>query len=589
MSYFDTLKKLILDFKLYVWNFKFYLMLVIGTIATFVASIEPFFAAKWIGYIENYIKTGILESKTLYVFFALWIWFIILNAVLRFYHRFYLVDVSSLKYYVEKSQIYKDKILHVTQWVYLEKKWGTFYKIIDRWVDSILAVIFIFFVEIWVSLISLIFITILILFISPKLTAATLAVVPLFIYMWYYFNGKTRKSQEIIHKKWESFFGLLWDYVTNLTLVKTLTFEKKASAELNKLQRETLDLQIPLSKKWWIADIYTHFMINISRLLVLLMGIFLIKSWEITFATLFLFFSYIEYIYFPISYIFWSLKNLQKNLESIKKLYEEFDTIPQDSDFEWATDIEKVVWKIEFKNVNFSYKHDDEKEVLKKIDFTINPGEKIALVGSTGSGKSTITSLLLRFWEINNGHIYLDGIDTKKIKKSSLRKHIGIVMQDNSLFNTSIKNNLLYAKADATDEEITYCLKKAKADFVFKQKEGINTEIGERWLKLSGWEKQRLNIARIILKNPEILVLDEATSALDNKTEIEIQKSLDELIAGKTSLIIAHRLSTIKKVDRIFVLENGQIVETGNYEELLAKKGKFFELANPDKMVMCKT
>lgn len=561
-------------------------MLIVGTIATFVSSVEPFFAAKWIWYIENYIKTWILESKTLYIFFAVWVWFIIFNALLRFYHRFYLVDVSALKYYVEKSSFYKDKILHVTQWVYLEKKWGTFYKIIDRWVESIFAVIFIFFLEIWVSIIGLVFIMIVILFISPKLTAATLAVVPLFIYMGYYFNGKTRKSQEIIHKKWESFFGYLWDYVTNLTLVKTLTFEKKAKEELEKLHQETLDLQIPLSKKWGIADIYTHFMINISRLLVLLTWIFLIKSGKITFATLFLFFSYIGYIYFPISYIFWSLKNLQKNLESIKKLYEEFDTLPQDIDFEGAQDIEKVSGKIEFKNVNFSYKHDDEKEVLKKIDFTIDPGEKIALVGSTWSWKSTITSLLLRFWEINAGHIFLDGVDTKKIKKSSLRKHIGIVMQDNSLFNTSIKNNLLYAKADATDGEIIYCLKKAKADFVFKQKEGINTEIWERGLKLSGWEKQRLNIARIILKNPEILVLDEATSALDNKTEIEIQKSLDELITGKTSLIIAHRLSTIKKVDRIFVLENGQIVETGNYEELLAKKWKFFELANPDKMVM---
>lgn len=586
MTYFETLKKLILDFKLYVWNFKFYLMLIVGTIATFLASIEPFFAAKWIWYIENYIKTWILDTKTLYIFFGIWILYILINAILRFYHRFYLIDVNALKYYVEKSQIYKDKILNVSQWVYLEKKWWTFYKIIDRWVEGIFSVIFIFFLEIWVSVISLVFITAVILFISPKLAGATLAVVPIFIYMWYYFNGKTRKSQEAIHKKWESFFGFLGDYVTNLTLVKTLTFEKKAAQELNTLQRETLDLQIPLSKKWWIADIYTQLMINISRLLVLLTGIFLIKSGEISFTTLFLFFSYIGYIYFPISFIFWSLKNLQKNLESIKKLYEEFDAIPQDSDFEWASDIKKIVWKIEFKNVNFSYKHDDEKEVLKKIDFIINPGEKIALVGSTWSWKSTITSLLLRFWEINTGHIYLDGVDTKKIKKSSLRKHIGIVMQDNSLFNTSIKNNLLYAKADATDEEITTCLKKAKADFVFKQKEGINTEIWERWLKLSGWEKQRLNIARIILKNPEILVLDEATSALDNKTEIEIQKSLDELIAGKTSLIIAHRLSTIKKVDRIFVLENGQIVETGNYEELLAKKWKFFELANPDKMVM---
>lgn len=586
MTYFDTLKKLLLDFKLYTWNIRFYWIIFVWVIVTLIASIEPFFAAKWIWYIEEYFKTWILETKTLYTFFWIWIWFIMINALLRFYHRFSLVDVSALKYYVKKSQYYKDKILNVSQWVYLEKKWWTFYKIIDRWVEGIFATIFIFFLEISISTISIIFISIVIAFINIKLTLATLAVVPIFITMWYYFNNKTRKSQEIIHKKWESFFGFLWDYVTNLTLVKTLTFEKKASEGLDKLQNETLALQIPLSRKWWIADIYTHFMINTSRLIVLLTGIFLIKSWEITFATLFLFFSYISYIYFPISYIFGSLKNLQKNLESIKKLYQEFDTISQDEDIKWAKDIEKIIWKIEFKNVNFSYKHDDEKEVLKNINFIINPWEKIALVWTTGSWKSTITSLLLRFWEIASGYIYLDSIDIKKITKSSLRKHIWIVMQDNSLFNTSIKNNMLYAKPEATDEEIISCLKKAKAEFVFKQKEGINTEIWERWLKLSGWEKQRLNIARIILKNPEILILDEATSALDNKTEIEIQKSIDELITWKTSIIIAHRLSTIKKVDKIFVLDNWEIVETGTYEALLAKWWKFSQLANPDKMMM---
>ncbi len=586
MNYLQTLKKLLLDFKLFIWTFKFFYIIIIWVLATLFASLEPFFAAKWIWYIEQYFKTWVLDKNTLYIFFAIWVGFIILNALLRFYHRFSLVDVSALKYYVEKSIHYKDKILNITQWVYLEKKWWTYYKIIDRWVESIFMTIFIFFLEISVSIISVLFISVIIAFINIKLALATLAVVPIFIIMWYYFNWKTRESQEIIHKKWESFFGILWDYVTNLTLVKTLNFEKKASKELNTLQNETLALQIPLSRKWGIADIYTHFMINISRLLVLFVWIFLIKSWEITFATLFLFFSYIGYIYFPISYIFGSLKNLQKQLESIKKLYEEFDKIPQDEDIKWAKDIEKIIWKIEFKNVGFSYKHDDEKEVLKNINFTINPWEKIALVWSTWSWKSTITSLLLRFWEIQKWHIFLDEIDTKKITKSSLRKHIWIVMQDNSLFNTTIKNNLLFSKAEATEEEIISCLEKAKADFVFKQKDWINTEIWERWLKLSWWEKQRLNIARIFLRNPEILVLDEATSALDNKTEIEIQKSLDELIAWKTSIIIAHRLSTIKKVDRIFVLENWQIVEVWNYEELLAKKWKFFELANPDKMVM---
>lgn len=307
MNYLQTLKKLLLDFKLFIWTFKFFYIIIIWVLATLFASLEPFFAAKWIWYIEQYFKTWVLDKNTLYIFFAIWVGFIILNALLRFYHRFSLVDVSALKYYVEKSIHYKDKILNITQRVYLEKKWWTYYKIIDRWVESIFMTIFIFFLEISVSIISVLFISVIIAFINIKLALATLAVVPIFIIMWYYFNWKTRESQEIIHKK------------------------------------------------WGIADIYTHFMINISRLLVLFVWIFLIKSWEITFATLFLFFSYIGYIYFPISYIFGSLKNLQKQLESIKKLYEEFDKIPQDEDIKWAQDIEKIIWKIEFKNVGFCF------------------------------------------------------------------------------------------------------------------------------------------------------------------------------------------------------------------------------------------
>lgn len=586
MTYYETLKKLILDFKLFVWNLKFYAILLVWIFVTLFASIEPFFAAKWISFIEEYFKTWAIDQNALMIFFLLWIGFIFTNAFLRFFHRFTLVDVSALKYYVAKSSYYKDKILGVSQWVYLEKKWGTFYKIIDRGTDSIFLTIFIIFLEIFTSVISIVFITIIISIINIKLALATLAVIPIFLYMGYYFNAKTSKAQEEIHKKWESFFGYLWDYVTNLTLVKTLTFEDKAKKELEKIHTETLDLQIPLSRKWGIADIYTHFLINISRLLVLATGIFLIQAWEITFATLFLFFSYIGYIYFPLSFVFGSLKSLQKHLEWIKKLYLEFDNIPQDEELKKTHNIENITGKITFQNVSFSYHQEGEKEVLKKIDFEILPWEKVALVWSTGSGKSTITSLLLRFWDISKGHIFIDHMDIKTISKSSLRKHIGIVMQDNSLFNTSIKNNLLYAKSDATEEEMIQALKKAKADFVFKQKDGIYTEIWERGLKLSWGEKQRLNIARIFLKNPEILILDEATSALDNKTEIEIQKSLDELMLGKTSIIIAHRLSTIKKVDRIFVLEKWEIVETGNYDELIIKKWKFFELANPDKMVM---
>ncbi|MDP5038952.1 MAG: ABC transporter ATP-binding protein/permease, partial [Candidatus Gracilibacteria bacterium] len=451
-------------------------------------------------------------------------------------------------------------------------------------IEALFMVIFNIFIDIFISLISIILITVVIFYINYKLAIATLFVVPFFIYMGYYFNYKTRKKQEKIHKKWDRFYGDLGDFITNLTLTKTLNYENKAKNQLNIIQDENLALQIPLSKAWSIADIYTHFMVNISKFIVLGIGIYLIINNEITFGVLFLFYSYIGYIYFPLSFIFSNIKNIQKNLESIKKMYEEFDDVELDVDLPNSLDIENVKGKIEFKNVSFSY--NESKKVLEKINLSINPGEKIALVGSTGSGKSTITNLLLRFWDNYEGEILLDGKSIKNITKSSIRQHIGIVMQDNTLFNTTIRKNLELVGENITEKQIIKALKKAKADFVLDSKDGLETMIGERGLKLSGGEKQRLNIARIFLKNPEILILDEATSALDNKTEIEIQSSLDELLIGKTSIIIAHRLSTIKKVDKIFVMDNGKIIESGTYNELINNKSHFYNLSNPEKLII---
>lgn len=192
-------------------------------------------------------------------------------------------------------------------------------------------------------------------------------------------------------------------------------------------------------------------------------------------------------------------------------------------------------------------------------------------MGNTGAGKSTIVNLLFRFYEPNSGNIFLDNEKISDLKKKSLRSHIGMVSQDNSLFNLTIRENLLFARPDATDEEVKTALKNASAEFVYKLENGLDTKIGERGLKLSGGEKQRISIARLFLQNPEILVLDEATSALDNKTEKVIQTSLDRLMEGKTAIVIAHRLSTIQNVDKIFMLENGKIVESGNYRELIEK------------------
>ncbi len=584
MTYFQVLKILISDFKKYIWNLNFYSIIFFWILTVIIGSSEPFFTSKAIYFIENFIKTWNIDQKILILFFGIWIIFIIINSLVRYFYRYRLADINALNYYINQSQKYKQNIIYMSESAYLNKKWWTLYKILDRWLEWIFVTLLVVFSDIFTSIISIIYVTIILFTINYKMAFATLSVVPVLIFLWYYFNSKTWVLQEKVNKKWNSFYGKIWDYLTNLTLVKTLTFEKDISQELNDIQIESLHLQIPLSKKWAIADIYVSFMTNTARFIVLWTWIYLIKNSEITFATLFLYFAYINYLYYPLWFIFDHLRNLQKNIEWIKNLYEEFDNIEQDSELKNSKEFKKVIWKIEFKNVSFGYTN--EKEVLKNINFTINPWDKIALVWDTGWWKSTVTKLLLRLFEIEKWEILIDDISIKDIKKSSLRKHIWIVMQDNTLFNTTILENLKFAKPNASLKEIEDALEKAKASFVFKTEKWLHSIIWERWLKLSWWEKQRISIARIFLRNPEILILDEATSALDNKTEMEIQKSLNELLKWKTSIIIAHRLSTIKKVDKIFVIENWKIVESGNYKELMSIDWKFHRLANPDKMMI---
>ena len=270
------------------------------------------------------------------------------------------------------------------------------------------------------------------------------------------------------------------------------------------------------------------------------------------------------------------MEQYQNGVTGFQRFLEIMDAQPE-QDAPGAVDIGRAEGHIEFLNVTYSY--DNGAEVLKNLSLDIKQGEKFALVGPSGGGKTTICHLIPHFYDIQQGTILIDGRDISTITRASLRRNIGIVQQDIYLFNASVRDNILYGRLDATEEEVIEAAKRANIhDYIMSMENGYDTIIGERGVRLSGGQKQRLSIARVFLKNPAILILDEATSSLDNTTEILIQQALDELCKGRTTLVVAHRLSTIKNADEIAVISGGKIVEKGTHEQLMEQNGIYANL-----------
>ena len=287
------------------------------------------------------------------------------------------------------------------------------------------------------------------------------------------------------------------------------------------------------------------------------------------------FLLYVNLLVDPVKKLINFTEQFQNGMSGFSRFYEILEIEPDIVDKPDAISLNEVKGEIEFKNVAFKY-NDAKEDVFRNINLKVKAGEYIALVGSSGVGKTTMCSLIPRFYEVSEGLITIDGIDIKDIKLKSLRKNIGIVQQDVYLFAGTVMDNIRYGNANATEEDVIRAAKNANAhDFIMELPEGYYTDIGQRGVKLSGGQKQRLSIARVFLKNPPILIFDEATSSLDNESEKVVQESLEKLAKNRTTFVIAHRLSTIKNAQRIIVLAEDGIKETGTHEELLAKEGVY--------------
>ncbi|OUR96903.1 metal ABC transporter permease [Halobacteriovorax marinus] len=364
------------------------------------------------------------------------------------------------------------------------------------------------------------------------------------------------------------------DSLLNFETVKYFGNEEHEYTRFNKnlLRYETA--AVASQKSLSILNLAQKTIIGSGLISILLLAGRSVENGSMTIGEFVLVNSFLIQLYLPLDFLGFVYREIKQSLVDMDKMFELIDVNPSIKDDHTSTDLELKGGVIEFKNVNFGYNKD--RTILKNVNFKINPGETLAVVGGSGSGKSTILRLLFRFYDVNAGSVLVDGIDIRDVSQESLRSAIGVVPQDTVLFNDTIGYNILYGKPGATEAEMKAAAKAAQVDtFIDSLPDGYDTQVGERGLKLSGGEKQRMAIARTILKAPEILLFDEATSALDSHTEREIQKSFEKVSKDKTTIIIAHRLSTIVRADQIIVLKNGEISESGNHLELLKLNGEY--------------
>ena len=414
---------------------------------------------------------------------------------------------------------------------------------------------------------------------NPQLSLIIVCIMPFMLFFSIRQNGKMRKGWRALRQNLGEINSRVEDSISGVRVVKSFTnerFEMERFRDTNGVFTKSKSVAYKN-----MAEFYPtmDFFANIMYLIVLIYGGYLFSQDRLLMGELVGFILYVGIFLQPIRKIANLIEQYQKGMASFSRFMEIMGIQPEIEDAEGAIELNMVKGNINLSNVTFGY--DDHKNILKNINININQGDTVAIVGPSGGGKTTLCNLIPRFYEIDEGNIYIDDMDITKVTQKSLRKNIGIVQQDVFLFSGTIKENLQYARLEATDEEIIEAAKKAEAhEFILKLENGYDTFIGERGVKLSGGQKQRISIARIFLKNPPIVILDEATSALDNETELLIQKSLFKLTENRTTLVIAHRLSTIKNADKIIVLTEHGIEDKGSHDELIERDGVYSKLYN---------
>lgn len=556
---------------------RYYLGISLFTVLLAVMTqLQPLFTKGAIDQVTKLASGGHANVKLVAIFAAL-IFLTDLGQTLVSNVSGYIGDIMSVKVQQLLSQRYYEHVLSLPQRYFDTELSGKIINRMNRGINQISS----FVQMVSNNFLQFLFSTVLSLgvvaYFSWQAAIMLALLYPVFIWLTVRTSTKWQKYQQVINEEQDIASGRFAESVGQVRVVKSFLQEARELAFFAKRYDKVVATTQPQSRLWHKQDIVRRLVLNVIFFAVYAYIFVETARGKYSIGTMVLLVQYATLIRIPIFTISFLVDQTQRALSNTKDYFEVIDTEPELTDAPDAKKLKVSTGEIVFDNVTFAYDHD--KLVLKGVSFTVQPDTKVALVGESGEGKTTLTNLLLRLYDLNEGEIRIDGQHVADVTQSSLRANIGVVFQEPALFSGTVRENIAYGRPHATEEQIIVAAKAANAhEFISKFDKGYDTEIGERGLKLSGGQKQRIAIARALLKDAPILILDEATSSLDSKSEHLVQEALERLMKGRTTLIIAHRLSTIQNVDQIITLRNGKVEETGTPESLAKTGGIYAEL-----------
>ena len=474
---------------------------------------------------------------------------------------------------------YFEHVLHLPLSQHSRTHTGRAMKVMLQGTDTLWWLWLSFFRDNLAALVSLIVLIPVALYVNWQLAWVLIVLCVIFALLTHFILTRTQALQQQVESHHSDLAERASDTLGNVALVQSFARVQHEVDSLKGISQRVLSAQLPVLSWWAVMTMLTRSATTLTILCIVVLGAWLFTLNLISVGEIVTFIAFAGLIIGKLEQVVSFINKLAMDAPKLRDFFEVLDTNPLIRDSADAIDPGRLIGKIAFENVSFSY--DGKRTAIDKLSFIIQPGQTIALVGASGAGKTTALSLLYRAFDPQTGVITVDGQDIRRYQLAALRRNIGVVFQEPLLFNRSIAENLRIGSPQATDAQLLEACARAQAlDFIERQPQGLETNIGERGRALSGGERQRLSIARVILKDPPILILDEATSALDGTTELKLMEALEEVTRNRTTLVIAHRLSTIRHADMILVMEGGRVIETGSFDALYAQHGRFTEIVN---------